>query len=63
MLQDPFLERTREVRRVLLLTLLLNFLVCGMKLSYGHWTQSLSMIADGYHSLLDSASNNIGLVA
>ena len=63
MLQDPFLERAREVRRVLLLTLLLNFLVCGMKLGYGHWTQSLSMIADGYHSLLDSASNIIGLVA
>jgi cation diffusion facilitator family transporter len=63
MLQDSLIERVREVQRVLWITLLLNLLVCVLKLAYGHFTQSLSMVADGFHSLLDSSSNVVGLVA
>lgn len=61
--KDPFLTRNREVRRVLWITFLLNLLVAGFKLGYGNFTNSLSMVADGFHSLLDSSSNIVGLVA
>ncbi|MCC6272275.1 MAG: cation transporter [Deltaproteobacteria bacterium] len=63
MLKDDLIERSREVKRVLWITLLLNLLVCGLKLGYGYATHTLSMVADGYHSLLDSSSNIVGLVA
>jgi cation diffusion facilitator family transporter len=63
MLRDTLIERSREVKRVLWITLFLNLLVCVLKLGYGHFTHTLSMVADGFHSLLDSSSNIIGLVA
>jgi cation diffusion facilitator family transporter len=50
------------VRRVLLITLVLNALVCGGKIIVGKLTGSLSMVADGYHSLLDGSNNVVGLV-
>jgi cation diffusion facilitator family transporter len=56
-------DRGREVRRVLWVTLLLNCLVAATKLAVGILIQSLSMTADGIHSLLDGASNVVGLVA
>jgi cation diffusion facilitator family transporter len=62
-MDQSHLKRSREVRRVLLITLLLNLLVCGLKLGYGYFTETLSMVADGYHSLLDSSSNIVGLIA
>jgi len=52
----------QQVKQVLGLTLLLNLLVAAAKLVWGHWTNSLSMQADGFHSLFDGASNIIGLV-
>lgn len=63
MFQDDFIKRSREVRWVLWLTLFLNLLVAGAKLLYGHFTETLSMVADGFHSLLDGSSNIVGLVA
>jgi len=50
------------VRRVLWITLLLNVLVSGAKILVGKLTGSLSMVADGYHSLMDGSNNVIGLV-
>ena len=50
------------VRRVLLITLGLNALVSAGKILVGKLSGSLSMVADGYHSLLDGANNVIGLV-
>ncbi|HUG54058.1 MAG TPA: cation diffusion facilitator family transporter [Vicinamibacteria bacterium] len=50
------------VRRVLLLTLVLNVLVSGAKIVVGKLTGSLSMVADGYHSLMDGLNNVVGLV-
>jgi len=54
--------RDREISNVLSFILALNLLVAGAKLLYGHWTGSLSMWADGLHSMFDGASNVIGLV-
>lgn len=50
------------VQRVLWITLALNVLVSGGKLVVGTLSGSLSMVADGYHSLLDGANNVIGLI-
>lgn len=54
--------RTREIRRVLGIVLLLNILVALAKLIWGLVTGSAAMQADGFHSLFDGASNVIGLV-
>lgn len=53
----------RNVLKVLLITLFLNLSVAILKLIYSQITQSLSLEADGFHSLFDSSSNVIGLVA
>jgi cation diffusion facilitator family transporter len=50
------------VRRVLLATLLLNLFVSGAKIVVGLLSLSLSLVADGYHSLLDASNNVVGLV-
>jgi cation diffusion facilitator family transporter len=50
------------VRRVLLITLLLNLSVSAGKVIVGHLSGSLAMVADGYHSLVDGANNVIGLI-
>lgn len=51
-----------NVRKVLVYTLFLNVVVAVAKLFYGNYTHSLSMRADGYHSLFDGTSNIVGLV-
>jgi len=55
-------HRTRGIARVLALILLLNLAVAIAKLMYGWRTRSISIQADGVHSLLDGSSNIIGLV-
>jgi cation diffusion facilitator family transporter len=55
-------ERTRGIRRVLLFTLLLNVVVALLKLVVGTVTHTLSVRADGFHSLTDGFSNVLGLV-
>lgn len=55
-------DRLRLVRRVLWITLGLNLAATIAKLVGGYWTGSLSIVADGYDSLFDAASNVIGLV-
>lgn len=50
------------VRRVLGWTLLLNVLVSAGKIVVGKMSGSLSMVADGYHSLTDGLNNIVGLV-
>ena len=51
-----------EVRRVLVLTLVLNIAVVVLKAGVGYWTGSLSLMADALHSITDSANNVLGLV-
>ncbi len=55
------LQKYRKVQRVLIYVLLLNLAVAFAKIVYGTLTNTLSMVADGYHSLFDGASNIIGL--
>lgn len=55
-------ERARSIRRVLWVVLGLNLAVAAAKLAVGWRADSLSMVADGFHSLLDGSSNVIGLV-
>ena len=50
------------VRRILIIIFVLNITVALLKGIYGLATNSLSMSADGLHSLFDSTSNIIGLV-
>lgn len=52
-----------QVRRVLILTLILNLLVMGLKFVVGFFTGSLSIQADALHSFTDSANNVLGLVS
>ncbi len=52
----------RTVRRILIIIFVLNISVALLKGVYGLITNSLSMSADGLHSLFDSTSNIIGLV-
>jgi len=59
----PSPHRSAAVRRVLWITLGLNLAVAFAKLLVGVSTHTLSMIADGYHSLLDGAGNILGLTA
>ncbi len=57
------LQRQRQVQRVLIVTLVMNLLVFGVKLVLGFLTGSLSLLADALHSSTDSASNILGLLA
>lgn len=57
------LDNRAEVRKVLLITLLLNLFVMGLKAIVGFWTGSLSLQADALHSVTDSANNVLGLIA
>src|SRR5690606_20447411 len=53
----------KEVRRVLIITLVLNLTVAIGKIIVGSISGVLAISADGVHSLIDSASNVVGLVA
>ncbi len=57
------LNKYRKVFQVLSLTLLSNLLVSFGKIVVGMVVNSLSMVADGVHSLLDAAANVVGLVS
>ncbi len=57
------IDNRSAVRKVLLITLLLNLFVMGLKAVVGFWTGSLSLQADALHSVTDSANNVLGLIA
>jgi len=56
------IHRSKKVQQVLVLVLFLNLAVAFAKIIYGTLTGTLSMTADGYHSLFDGVSNIVGLV-
>ena len=56
------MNKFTQIRRILLLILVLNWLVAFAKVIYGLITKCASMTADGVHSFGDGASNIIGLV-
>jgi cation diffusion facilitator family transporter len=49
------------IRRVLIVTMLLNFLAMGVKLAAGLATGALSVVADALDSFFDGLSNVVGL--
>ncbi|WEU40651.1 MAG: cation diffusion facilitator family transporter [Candidatus Odinarchaeum yellowstonii] len=55
-------ENYNKIRLTLIYTLILNLLVVIGKLTVGLISNSLSMISDSLHSLLDASSNIIGLI-
>jgi cation diffusion facilitator family transporter len=55
-------DRRARIRRVLVTVLVLNVAVALAKLGWGYVAGSVSMVADGFHSLFDGASNVIGLL-
>lgn len=55
--------RVAETKRTLVVILVLNLGVSFAKLAVGILTGSISMVADGFHSLTDGASNVVGLIA
>jgi cation diffusion facilitator family transporter len=59
---DAAARRGREIRKVLFITLALNLLVALLKVVYGTLTNTLSLRADGFHSLTDGGNNVLGLV-
>jgi cation diffusion facilitator family transporter len=59
---NPPTDTRSVVRRVLLITLVLNLCVMALKAIVGYWTGSLSLLADALHSVTDSANNVLGLV-
>jgi len=60
--QDHRASRNTDVSRVLTAVLGLNLLVAAIKLTLGFLTGSLAILADAFHSLIDSSSNVVGLL-
>lgn len=58
----PISDRGPKIQRVLWLTLGLNLIVSAAKIVAGTMTGTLSLLADGYHSLLDASGNVLGLI-
>lgn len=55
-------KRYRDIRVVLVLVLAANFAVAIGKALVGMHADSISMVADAFHSMMDGSSNVIGLV-
>ncbi len=56
------MDYSAAVRKVLVITLVLNAGVAVAKIFYGYVTNSIAMTSDGFHSLFDGVSNVIGLI-
>lgn len=54
--------RYKEIKRILIIILFLNWAVALAKIIYGLISHFTSMTADGFHSFSDGASNIIGLI-
>jgi cation diffusion facilitator family transporter len=61
--RDHIIKNTSvEVRKVLVITLILNSFVAAAKVFYGYITSSVAMMSDGFHSFFDGISNVVGLI-
>ena len=52
----------QKVKKVLIITLLLNWLGAIAKILIGFSTGAISILTDGFHSLFDGTSNVLGLI-
>ena len=55
-------ERSATARTVLIATLVLNWAIAAAKVVFGMLANLSSMVADGFHSFSDGASNILGLI-
>ena len=55
-------DRSAAIRRVLWITLFCNIFVSGAKVAYGYYSHSVSIAADGFHSMFDGVSNIVGFI-
>jgi len=58
---DLRVSELKQARTVFIQTLVLNLLVAIAKISWGFLSHTLSMVADGFHSLLDASANVVGI--
>ncbi|HEY9746670.1 MAG TPA: cation diffusion facilitator family transporter [Oculatellaceae cyanobacterium] len=56
-------QNRKAARQVFALTLGFNLLVSLGKLFWGYQSHTLSLTADGFHSLLDAVANVVGIIA
>ena len=56
------MDKYKKVKNILLFILVANLVVAFLKLIVGSYINSSSVLADGFHSLSDSASNIVGIV-
>lgn len=56
-------EYHSEVKKVLMIVLILNIIMASLKIAYGTYAGILSVSADGFDSLLDAVANIAGVVA
>jgi cation diffusion facilitator family transporter len=56
-------SKRKAARQVFILTLGFNLLVSLGKLVWGYQSHTLSLTADGFHSLLDAVANVVGIIA
>ena len=56
-------SRTNNIIKVLAVSLLASLLVASAKIIYGTKTHTLAFLADGIHSLFDSASTLVGIIS
>ncbi|MFA5362243.1 MAG: cation diffusion facilitator family transporter [Candidatus Omnitrophota bacterium] len=61
-MNEPEIKRNKEIKKVLILILILNWAVAAAKIFFGLLTRSASIAADGFHSFSDGTSNVIGLI-
>ncbi len=52
-----------EVKKVIMIVLILNIIMATLKIGYGVYSGILSISADGYDSLLDSLANIVAYIA
>ncbi len=55
-------DRYALVARVLIRVLLLNLAVALAKIGFGYFSGAVSVLSDGFHSLIDASSNVVGLI-
>jgi cation diffusion facilitator family transporter len=54
--------RYRAIARVLVRVFVLNLAVALAKIAFGYITGAVSVLSDGFHSLIDASSNVVGLI-
>jgi cation diffusion facilitator family transporter len=61
-MKGPIQGHYNRISRILILILVLNWAVALAKIFYGAFSRCSSILADGFHSFSDGASNIIGLI-